>query len=194
MTPQQLATCTGCRSLSLASAWLPDIVEAMGRYAIITPRRQAAFLANVGHESGGLRYTAELWGPTVGQMGYEGRLDLGNTEAGDGSFFRGHGLMQVTGRANHAAIRDRLRKRFPDMIVPDFEKVPSQLASGIWAALSAGDYWDSRKLNELADADAFDAICDIINIGHKTQRVGDSNGYHERYMLWRAARLTLGAA
>ena len=56
---------------------------------------------------------------------YEGRVDLGNTQPGDGVRFKGRGLIQTTGRKNHALVRDRLRQRFHD--VPDFELEPEAL-------------------------------------------------------------------
>ena len=61
----------------------------MALYAIDSPKRQAAFIAQIGHESGRLIYVRELWGPTPAQERYEGRADLGNTEKGDGFKFRG---------------------------------------------------------------------------------------------------------
>lgn len=192
MTPSLLMRCTGCRSLGVAAGWLPWIEKAMAAFAINTPRRQASFLAQVGHESGGLRYTSELWGPTTAQEGYEGRRDLGNTRLGDGRRFRGHGLIQVTGRNNHALMRDLLRARFPDVAVPDFEEYPELLAQTEWAALSAGAFWNARGLNGQADAGAFDAVCDIINKGHVTRQVGDANGYPERLALWKRACSALG--
>jgi putative chitinase len=168
------------------------MTDAMHRYAIDTPVRQAMFLANVGPESGRLQFTTELWGPTPAQRRYEGRADLGNTRPGDGSRFRGHGLLQTTGRANHAAVRDCLRRRFPTMGVPDFEAVPEALALPAWAALSAADYWDMRSPNAWADRGDFDGICDLINRGHKTALEGDSNGWAERLQLYKAARRALG--
>lgn len=188
MNAQQLATATGCRSLKLAESWLPWIEEACTAYGIVTARRQAAFLATIGHESGGLKWTTELWGPTAAQKGYEGRKDLGNIQPGDGSFFRGHGLIQNTGRAGHVRMRDLLRSRFPERTVPDFEKLPSLLARPEWAALAAACFWDDNHLNELADVDDFDGISDKVNIGHKTRREGDANGYAERFALWQDGR------
>lgn len=190
LTAEQLSACTGCTGPQ-AQAWLQYVTAAMGAYDISTPTRQAAFLAQVGHESGGLRYTTELWGPTPAQSRYEGRLDLGNTQPGDGSLYRGHGLIQTTGRANHARVRDRLRMRFPDRDVPDFEVVPATLAQMQWAALSAADYWDDRGLNKWADAGDFDGVSDIINRGHKTRADGDANGYADRKRLWIRAREAL---
>ncbi len=192
MTPQTLCVATGCKSLSRATLFLPYIEYAMAAYGIDTPKRQAYFLAQIGHESGGLQFTTELWGPTAAQRGYEGRKDLGNTQPGDGSRFRGHGLIQTTGRANHARVRDRLRAKFPERVVPDFEKFPEKLAEMEWAALSAADYWDDRDLNTWADMDSVDGVSDLINRGHKTRAEGDTNGYPERLALTKAACKALG--
>ena len=189
ITATILSTCTGARP-ERARMFLEVLAAGMAFYSIDKPLRQAMFLANVGHESGGLEYTTELWGPTAAQRGYEGRADLGNTRAGDGFRFRGHGLIQTTGRANHAAARERLRARFHD--VPDFEAEPEQLALPKWAALSACDYWDMRNLNAVADAGSFDNVCDIINRGRATAAVGDSNGWAHRLALHNAARAALG--
>lgn len=191
MDAPTLARCTGAQ-LSRARLFADVLSAGMAFYMIDSPIRQAMFLANVGHESGRLVYTTELWGPTPAQKGYEGRLDLGNTRPGDGSLFRGHGLIQTTGRANHAAARDRLRERFQD--VPDFEAEPEKLAEPQWAALSACDYVDMRGLNTWADRGDFDGYCDLINRGRKTQAEGDSNGWADRLALYNAARVALGLA
>ena len=79
--------------------FIQPLNDTMDEFGITTPARQAAFLAQVCHESGSLHYTRELADGTA----YEGRADLGNTEPGDGPRFRGRGLIQVTGRANYRA-------------------------------------------------------------------------------------------
>ncbi len=183
MTPEQLSICTGA-TLMKATGWLSEIQAAMDTYKINTPLRQAAFLAQIGHESGGLQWVSELWGPTAAQARYEGRADLGNTQPGDGSRFRGHGLIQTTGRANHAAVRDRLRVRFPD--APDFEAQPTELTLPQWAALSAADFWDMKRLNALADTGDFIGITKKIN--------GGMNGYNKRRELYDAGLAALGVA
>lgn len=171
MTPEQLAKATGAR-IDRATTFLPHIAAAMREYQINTPGRQAAFLAQIGHESGSLRYTTEIWGPTPAQSRYEGRKDLGNVQPGDGSRFRGHGLLQTTGRFNHARVRDRLRDRLPGQDVPDFEAEPARLAEPQWAALSAADFWDEKGLNRLADVGDFHRITLRIN--------GGTNGMEDR--------------
>lgn len=191
MTPEQLAACTGCPRVALAASWLAPIEAAMAAYGIDTPDRQAAFLAQVGHESGGLQYPREIWGPTPAQARYEGRADLGNTQPGDGKRFRGHGLIQVTGRDNHARARDRLRAKFPERDVPDFEADPEALALPEWAALSAADFWEAHDLNKWADAGDFDGVSDVINRGRKTAKEGDANGYGDRLARYYAARKVL---
>ena len=77
------------------------------RFGIDTPLRQAHFLAQIGHESGQLRFQQEIWGPTAAQKRYEGRVKLGNLQAGDGKRFMGRGLIQLTGRANYGATAGR---------------------------------------------------------------------------------------
>ena len=162
MTPETLRAVTGCTEVD-AERFAEFLTFGCALYAIDTPKRLAAFLAQIGHESGSLRWTTEVWGPTPAQLGYEGRADLGNTQPGDGAKYPGHGLIQITGRGNHARVRDRLRERFPTLIVPDFEAAPERLADPLWAALSACDYWDEHGLNELADAG------EIVKIGRVDQ-------------------------
>ena len=167
-----------------ADYWDDWLNEAMSLYQINTKPRIAAFLAQVGHESARLRYTSEIWGPTPVQRRYEGRKDLGNIYRGDGSRFRGHGLIQTTGRYNHRAVTKRLRARFPNMGVPDFEAEPTKLTLPRWAALSAADYWDMKGLNALADAGKFETITRKIN--------GGLNGFQDRKNLLASMRRALG--
>lgn len=180
VTPAQLAHAMGC-SLPRATNWAPVLSEAMAVFAIDTPARQAAFLAQIGHESGRLAYVREIWGPTPAQLRYEGRADLGNVRPGDGFRYRGRGLIQTTGRFNYCATRDGLREYVP--AVPDFEADPEKLEAPRWAALSAGWYWHSRQLNALADAGSFIRLTRAIN--------GGTNGMDDRLALWDQAKTAL---
>lgn len=183
MTPTRdmLAAALGC-TVSRVSEFSEYLLEACDVYAITTPERLAAFLAQIGHESGSLRYVREVWGPTPEQARYEGRKDLGNDQPGDGLRYCGRGLVQTTGRANYAALRNRLRARLgPD--VPDFEAQPELLEQPRWAAWSAADYWGWRRLNELADAGDFESITKRIN--------GGLNGQADRLARWERAKAAL---
>lgn len=186
MNPELIAQCTGARP-DRAERCAEALTEAMASFDINTPERMAMFLANIGHETGGLKYLTEIWGPTAAQERYEGRKDLGNTQPGDGHRFSGHGMLQVTGRYNHAKARDRLRARFPDMNVPDFEESPELLAEPKWASLSAGDYIERTSCNHFADIGDFDGYADTINRGRKTAADGDSNGWEDRTKLYKIA-------
>lgn len=181
ITGTQLAQCCDC-SVARAEPWAEPLSVAMSMFGIDMAARQAAFLAQIAHESGRLRYVRELWGPTDAQRRYEGRADLGNTQPGDGFRYRGRGLIQTTGRANYAATRDGLRRVAPG--APDFEAEPEALELPRWAAMSAAWFWSSRGLNALADAG------DMLKI---TRRInGGTNGLDDRLKLWAGAKAALG--
>ncbi|MCF5226658.1 glycoside hydrolase family 19 protein, partial [Pseudomonas syringae] len=144
---------------------------AMSKYQIVTPLRIAAFIAQVGHESGQLRYVREIWGPTTPQRGYEGRKDLGNTVAGDGSKYRGRGLIQVTGRANYEESGEALGLDLIDH--PELLELPQH------AAMSAEWFWHRAALNSLADKGDFLTITRRIN--------GGTNGLADRQVLYARA-------
>lgn len=182
MTPVELAACLNC-PLPRARRWASPLAEAMLACGITTPSRVAAFVAQIGHESGRLSHVREIWGPTPAQTRYEGRKDLGNTQSGDGFRYRGRGLIQITGRANYRALGQALGA--------DFEVRPELLEQPDYAALSAAHYWSSRGLNELADAGDFEAISDLINIGRRTRAAGDANGFADRLALYERARRIL---
>jgi len=140
-----------------AGVFVPVLNTAMNRYGIVGTPRAAAFIAQVGHESGQLQWVREIWGPTAQQAGYEGRADLGNTVPGDGSKYRGRGLIQITGRANYAACGEALGL--------DLINNPQQLEQPQYAAMSAAWFWSTRGLNTLADQGQFVKITRRINGG-----------------------------
>ncbi|UXV21080.1 glycoside hydrolase family 19 protein [Pseudomonas fluorescens] len=140
-----------------AGVFVPVLNTAMDRYGIVGKLRLAAFIAQVGHESGQLRYVREIWGPTAQQLTYEGRADLGNTVKGDGSKYRGRGLIQVTGRANYAACGDALGL--------DLINKPELLEQPQYAAMSAAWFWSTHGLNTLADQKDFAKITRRVNGG-----------------------------
>ncbi|KPA87270.1 putative chitinase [Pseudomonas asplenii] len=151
-----------------AGVFVPALNTAMGKYGIVGRLRVAAFIAQIGHESGQLRWVREIWGPTAVQLGYEGRQDLGNTQPGDGSKYRGRGLIQITGRANYAACGEALAL---DLIAqPELLEQPAN------ACMSAAWFWSSKGLNTLADAGQFTKITSRIN--------GGQNGAADRQALY----------
>jgi putative chitinase len=166
----------GC-SVERAEAWAAPLTSAMDAYGINTPERQAMFLAQIGHESGKMKYVRELWGPTAQQERYEGRADLGNTSVGDGFKYRGRGLIQVTGKDNYRRVGAALG-------LQDILERPELLEQPQHAANSAAWFWSTHGLNEMADAG------DIIRATRKIN--GGTIGLDERRKLWVSAKLALG--
>ena len=144
----------------------PALLAAMEEAQINTPLRAAHFLAQVGHESGDLRYTEEI----ASGAAYEGRKDLGNVEPGDGMHFKGRGFIQLTGRANYKAYGDAIGRD----LLSDPGAVATEQALCVGVAIW---FWTRRKLNALADADDVTTITKRINGGlngikDRMQRLG----------------------
>lgn len=179
--------------------------EALEFAQINTDRRLVHWLAQVGHESGHLVYTREIWGPTKQQLRYERRFDqpwprtvaeakrpafaanrlahaLGNASAGAGKRYMGRGWIQTTGLANYLMTRAKMREAMGSS-VPDFVADPAQLERLQWAALSAALYWRERDLNRLADAE------DIVKLTRQIN--GGLNGLADRQALRVRALCTL---
>jgi putative chitinase len=198
ITSAQIAQIMAC-SPQRAARWDPYLNISMERFEINTPARAAAFLAQVGHESGRLVYVRELWNPATcpWQERYEGRADLGNTEAGDGFRFRGRGLIQITGRKNYAACSLALGNYFvehPELF--EHPKYAALSAAWFWkigaglnlskralAALAGHGMGHGCNLNDLADIGDFETITLCIN--------GGLNGYADRLMLFNRAQIAL---
>lgn len=161
--------------LPFIEAIYQPLLDSMDEFEIDTPQRQAMFIAQTAHESMRYSHLEEL---ASGQA-YEGRADLGNTRPGDGVKFKGRGCLQITGRTNYGRCSAALFGI--DQILLDS---PEKLAQPLYAARSAGWYWDWKRLNALADANDFDGVTRRIN--------GGLNGIVERRKLWARARYALG--
>lgn len=147
------------------------------------PHQFAHVLAQVMHESAGLQYDREIWGPTAAQKRYEGRKDLGNTQKGDGSKYRGYGPIQVTGRYNVTEFYNWCKKR--GLNPPNFVDKPELIATSPWAGWSVVWYWDTRNLNRYADTNDIEMITRRVN--------GGLNGYADRLDYYdRSALVMLG--
>src|SRR5690349_10638257 len=81
----------------------------MSEFEVNTALRAAHFIGQVAHESGGFHYVRELASGSEYDVGAKAER-LGNTpeDDGDGEFYKGRGLIQITGRDNYRACGDAL--------------------------------------------------------------------------------------
>ena len=173
LTLQQLEQIMpNAKSSGRAAKYLEALNSVMAKYAITTPLRMAHFLSQIAHESGELRYNEEI----ASGAAYEGRKDLGNTVKGDGKLFKGRGLIQLTGRTNYTA--------FAKATGCDCVNHPELVAQIPWCVETAGWYWNSRKINDAADIDAFITVTKRIN--------GGTNGKESRQKYLLRAKKAFG--
>lgn len=178
VTTEQLA------KLKIGPEWVDALNQTFEKFNINTPLRQAAFIGQCGHECGNftvlsenLNYRAEtlmkLWPkrfPTlevanqyarnpkkIANKVYASRMGNRDEASGDGYRFRGRGCIQLTGHANYFHAGNGLRV--------DFVKEPDLVATPQYAALTAGWFWSTHKLNDLADASDWTGLTRKINGG-----------------------------
>lgn len=136
-----------------ADPLVSPLTTACAEFDIMSDLRRAHFIGQLTHESDHFRTTEEY----ASGKNYEGRLDLGNTDPGDGAKYKGHGWIMVTGKSNHMA----MARHFG---IP-FESIVAWLMTYEGAARSAGFFWYSRSCNAWADKDDVEGVTRIINGG-----------------------------
>jgi len=151
--------------------YLPFIQQAMQEFEISSYLREAAFLAQLAHESGELKYMEEI----ASGAEYEGRTDLGNTHPGDGKRYKGRGPIQLTGRSNYGTYGQKLGL---DLITNPMIAATKEVGFRI-----AGLFWKDHGLNELADKDM--QIVDVI------RRRKDGTKFVEKHPAFDAITFTI---
>jgi putative chitinase len=169
-------------ALGIEGKWFEPLQETFEKYQINTAKRQACFIGQCMHESGGFKFlkenlnysakalmatwpsrfpdadTAEKYArqpEMIANKVYSGRM--GNTEDGDGAKYIGRGLIQLTGKDNYRA--------FGEAIGEDLVANPQLVEQPRYAALSAGWFFNKRNLNALADVIDIETMTIRINGG-----------------------------
>ena len=170
------------KELHIDPVWESALNTTFDRFDISTPFRQAAFIGQAAHESGNfkmlvenLNYRAEtlmkVWPkrfPTlefakqyerdpkkIANSVYANRMGNRDEASGDGFRFRGRGLFQTTGHAGYYHAGQALGE--------DFVMQPDLVATPQYAALTAGFFWSTHKLNQYADSRDYKMMTKKIN-------------------------------
>ena len=170
--------------LHIGEQWVDALNETFARFDISTPARQASFIGQCGHECGNfkvleenLNYRAEtlmkLWKsrfPTIeianeyarnpkkiANKVYSSRMGNRDESSGDGYRFRGRGCIQLTGHANYFHAGNACGE--------DFVMNPDLVATPKYAAMTAGWFWNTHKLNQYADIRDYTMMTKKINGG-----------------------------
>ena len=165
--------------------WYEAMCEVLPLWEVDTAERVAMFVAQCGHESGGFRvlsenlnYSAKALDAVFGKyfarggrdaneyarqpekianVTYANRIGNGDTESGDGWRFRGRGVIQLTGRANYADFGKTIDMTAEEVI--DYvTTIKGALESACW-------FWDTRKINAMADNQDIVAMSKKVNGG-----------------------------
>lgn len=171
------------KKLHIDPVWVDALNETFERFNIVTPAQQASFIGQCGHECGNfkileenLNYKAEalmkLWPKRfdaakaqacarnpklIANTVYSNRMGNRDESSGDGYRFRGRGCIQLTGHANyfHAG----------QACGVDFVMEPDLVATPRYAAMTAGWFWNTHKLNQYADTRDFTMMTKRVNGG-----------------------------
>lgn len=169
--------------------WYIALMEVMPNYGITTERRIAHFISQCAHESNNFRSLSEnlnysekalnaVFGRYFGSPPKRNAAEyarnpqlianyvyqdefrkykMGNVNPGDGWLFRGRGLKQLTGRENYT--------RFGESIDITAEEAADYVSTPKGAVESACWFWDTNKLNDIADTDDVKRMTKKINGG-----------------------------
>lgn len=165
--------------------WYDSLSKFLPKYEINTIYRISAFISQCSHESNGfsvlhenLNYNAvalmKTWPKRfynieiakryahkkedIANYVYANRMGNGNVDSGDGWKYCGKGLIQLTGKDNY--------NNFSLHSGIELDELPTYLLTHDGAVQSACWYWDSKKLNRLADVKDITAISKVINGGY----------------------------
>ena len=210
LTAEQLCAATQC-SIDKAVVWLEHIQRAMDCHSIHTLERQAAFLAQAGHESDGLRTLSEnlnysatgllntfskYFTPEQAQeyarqperianRVYANRMGNRDENSGDGWSFRGGGIFQLTGFDDYRAFGKEQGLKTVER--PDIVRIP-----GWPAAMSAAWEWNRSNMNDLADKGDIDAVSCKLNVGSVGPKaLAVCNGLEDRRKRYNTAKQAL---
>ena len=179
-----MVTSEHLKKMHIDPVWVDALNETFQRFNILTPIQQASFIGQCGHECANfkvleenLNYRAEtlmkLWKsrfPTIevaneyarnpkkiANKVYSSRMGNRDEASGDGYRFRGRGCIQLTGHANYFHAGQACGE--------DFVMQPDLVATPRYAAMTAGWFWDTHKLNQFADRQDFTLMTKKINGG-----------------------------
>lgn len=179
-----MVTSEHLKKMHIDPVWVDALNETFQRFDISTPIRQASFIGQCGHECANfkvleenLNYRAEtlmkLWKsrfPTIevaneyarnpkkiANKVYASRMGNRDEASGDGYRFRGRGCIQLTGHANYFHAGQACGE--------DFVMQPDLVATPKYAAMTAGWFWNTHKLNQFADRQDFTLMTKKINGG-----------------------------
>jgi putative chitinase len=171
------------QQLQIGPEWESALNVTFQRFDISSPLRQAAFIGQCAHECGNfklleenLNYRAEtlmkLWPKRfnasnvndyarnpkkIANMVYANRMGNRDEASGDGYRFRGRGCIQLTGHANYFHAGQACGE--------DFVMQPELVATPMYAAMTAGWFWDTHKINQYADSQDIVGMTKKINGG-----------------------------
>ena len=172
LTGQQLQSIMPSIPTARREALLPFLQAAMTEFAIETPARVAAFVAQLAHEFRTVPVHGGDLGPDAGAATVQAREHIGGDarEYRDGRWqaVQGRGPIQITGRANY--------KRFGDLLGIDLMSDPAHAARPELAFRIAGLFWSKKGLSELAEHATDEAFRQIPGVSTAASMVSRTVG------------------
>lgn len=203
LTYDQLLKINGNKNPDMCKYYIDALNKILPEYKIDTKLRLCHFLAQILHESGNLKYKSEnlnysakalrsVFGKyfktdeianqyarkpeKIANRVYANRMGNGDEASGDGWYFRGRGLIQLTGHDNYKLCSDSIKfdlMKDPDLLINTAEV---SVKAACW-------FWNKNNLNELADKDDVKTITKRIN--------GGFNGLDDRTSILSRAKSVL---
>jgi hypothetical protein len=165
LLPEAVQQATGAPLEAVCANW-PLVYAALEQYGVASLRSQIGAIATIAVETGVsvkgkngklVNMTFQPISELASGEAYEGRVDLGNFQPGDGKRYKGRGYIQLTGRSNY--------RSYGKLLDVPLESDPKLALDPETAAAVFALYWKWKKCAAACDAGDWKKVRRLVNGG-----------------------------
>ena len=160
VTVEQVAAISGWKTGQFNDEFMNDLNMLVRCAGMTSLNQRRHLISQTCHETGRYRWMKEL----ADGSAYEGRSDLGNNQPGDGTRYRGGGVIQLTGRYNYQRFSDWLERN--GLRDENVMKLGADYIASHYPFLSAICWIEDNKWAEVCEETDVYQVTRVLNGGY----------------------------